>query len=214
MRNTSVSRKGEDENLDVNDIESIKLEYITGSETLRALCRKHGLPARYLESRGSREKWAKQREDYRKGVRDKVLEEKSAEDTEKLLLLAHSTEKAVALAAKSFEDPDQFNRYLVSEKVRYAEGEEGPADGVVQRQWTEERVYKKTDTKALKEMTGVLRDLTTLMREFHGLPTKAEAERLRLMEEKLALEKEKMQKMQSVNAVEIVLNAGEEEWNE
>lgn len=201
--------------MDNNDIESIKLEYITGCETLRALCRKHGLPERFLESRGSREKWVRQREEYRRSIRDRVLEKKSEEETEKLLQLANSTEKAVALAAKSFEDPDQFNRYLVSEKVRYAEGEGSDhGDNVVQRQWTEERIFKKTDTKALKEMTGVLRDLTGLMREFHGLPTKAEAERLRLSAEKLELEKEKLQKAQSVNEVQIVLNAGEDAWNE
>ena len=69
----------------MNDVESIRVEYITGSEPLRALCRKHGLPERFLESRGSREKWAQQREEYRKGIRDRVLEKKSEEETEKLL---------------------------------------------------------------------------------------------------------------------------------
>lgn len=201
--------------METNDIESIKLEYITGGDSLKQLAVKHGMHKSTLNSHCTREKWVRQREEYRRGIRDRVLEKKSEEETEKLLQLANSTEKAVALAAKSFEDPDQFNRYLVSEKVRYAEGEGSDhGDNVVQRQWTEERIFKKTDTKALKEMTGVLRDLTGLMREFHGLPTKAEAERLRLAAEKLELEKEKLQKAQSVNEVQIVLKAGEDAWNE
>ena len=200
--------------MDDNDIEQIRLEYITGSASLRALAEKYGVGRSTIGEHCRREAWVKARMEYREGVRERVLEEKTAKDTEKLLILADSTEKAVALAAKAFEDPDQFNRYLVSEKIRYAEGEEGEGDGVVQRQWTEERIFKKTDTKALKEMTAVLRDLTGLMRDFHGIPTKAEAERARIAAERLELEKQKLQRGENVNAVEVILHAGEEDWNE
>ena len=82
-------------------------------------------------------------------------------------------EKMLKLLQQDFEDQQQFHRYLVKTKAG--------ADGDL-----EERIFQKLDTKSLKEVTAVLKDLKAMVQEASG----GDAQ------------------------VRVVFEAGEESWNE
>ena len=97
------------------------------------------------------------------------------------------------------KDPVQFNRYL----VQYGSGKDFD---------TEERVYDKLDTKAIKEMTQALKNIEDLIRSIGNNPTEAEAQRLRI--EKERWEKEKAD-ASTAHEVKITFDTDElEGWTE
>lgn len=202
--------------------EKIKSEYITTDISLTKLANKHGVPRSSLARRSTKEKWVEQRERYKSKVITKTVEKSANREANRLARLMDTTSKAIDVAAKAFDDPEQFNRYIVEKREKYAfptpGGDDGEADEaalISERQWSEEQVFSKLDTKAIKDMTAVLKDLTGLMRDFLNIPTPAQAEAQRIAAERLELEKRKVDASDNSNdGIEITFNAGEEDWNE
>ena len=58
---------------------------------------------------------------------------------------------------------------------------------------TEERIYTKKDTKALKDLTGAVKDLLYSVRNLYGLPTQGEREAQRIAAERLEMDRRKAQ---------------------
>ena len=54
-----------------------------------------------------------------------------------------------------------------------------------------EKQFDKLDSKAIKDFTGALKDMTLVLRNLHNLPTQAEAEAQRIAAERLKLEQRK-----------------------
>lgn len=77
--------------------------------------------------------------------------------------------------ADIFTDAEQFKRHLIP-------------DGDYS---VKEKVFHKVDTKAIKDLTGALKDLAAVMRNIYDLPTVAEQSAMDLAAERLALEKSK-----------------------
>lgn len=202
--------------------EKIKSEYITTDISLTKLANKHGVPRSSLARRSTKEKWVEQRERYKSKVITKTVEKSANREANRLARLMDTTSKAIDVAVKAFGDQDQFNRYIVEKREKYAfptpSGEDGDADEtalISERQWSEEHVFSKVDTKALKDMTAVLKDLTALMRDLYDLPTQAQAEAQRIAAERLELDRRKVDATdKDTNEIEITFNAGEDEWNE
>lgn len=199
------------------DWQTIKTEYITTNTSYRKLCQKHGVSYTTLSNRALDEGWVNAREQYRAKTLSKALGKSSDREASRLARLMDTTSRAIDVAVKAFEDDDQFNRYLIEHREEYA----SPVildDGITavsQRQWTEERTFKKVDTKALKDLTAVLKDLTGLMRDFYNIPTPAQAEAQRIAAERLEMDKRRVDANDDTNSkIEIVFDAGPEEWNE
>lgn len=202
--------------------EEIKSEYITTDTSQRKLAKKYSVSMNALTRRCKNEEWVKQREQYKRKVVAKTVEKSANREANRLTRLMDTTSKAIDVAVKAFGDPDQFNRYIVEKREKYAfptpAGDDGEADEpalISERQWSEEQVFAKIDSKALKDLTGVLKDLTALMRDLYNIPTQAQAEAQRIAAERLELEKRKVDAADSnTNEIEITFNAGPEEWNE
>lgn len=158
--------------------ETVKTEYITTDTSQRKLAAKYDIPLSNITRRSKAEKWVEQRQQYKDTVTAKTLVKTANKDANRLARLMDTTAKAVDVAARAFEDEEQFNRYLV---------ETGPKSN----RKTVERTFSKVDTKALKDLTAVLKDLTGLMREFYNIPTPAQAEAQRIAAERLAIEQRK-----------------------
>ena len=94
-------------------------------------------------------------------------------ETQESGAIAQAAQKLLAVLGEALEDDKQFFRYLVKTKA----GAEGDL---------EERVFRKLDTKQLKEVVGVLKDLKALAQEEGG----------------------------EENTLRVIFEAGEEEWNE
>lgn len=81
------------------------------------------------------------------------------ENRERVEILA---DMAVDTVISVLEDKQQFNRYIVEHK-----------DG--SEKWQEERVFDKVDTKALKDIISVVKDLTEIVQTTGGtMPNKVE----------------------------------------
>ena len=137
------------------------------------------------------------REQYKNEVITKTLGKTSTKEAHRLHKLMNTTAKAIDTVVRAFADDNQFNRYIVEKKEKYASpkvlvDENGEViQAISEQQWAEEKVFNKVDTKALKDMTAVLKDLTALMRDFYNIPTPAQAEAQRLAAERLELDKRK-----------------------
>jgi hypothetical protein len=83
---------------------------------------------------------------------------------------------------EAMNDPQQFNRYLVTRGRKGGEFE------------TVEEVHEKVDTKAIREMTQALKAVEDLIRSLNNIPTRAEEQRLKLERERFELEKEKWER--------------------
>ena len=179
------------------DWEKIKIEYITTDTSQTKLSKKYGIPKSTIAQRSIRENWVERREQFKSNVETKTLRKTENSEANRLARLMETTAKAIDVAVRAFEDDMQFNRYLVERREKYAapeiEGDsEGNAKAITERQWTEEQTFRKTDTKALKDITGVLKDLTSLMRDFYNIPTPAQAEAQRIAAERLELDRRRL----------------------
>ena len=142
----------------------------------------------------------------------KAEQKAASREANHLARLITATTKAVDVAMEAFEDPDQFNRYLINRREKYLGGKDASAGDVIETEWTEEQRFAKVDTKALKDLTGVLKDLTGLMREFYNIPTPAQAEAQRIAAERLELDKKKADAEEGVDKdVTVHFESGEVE---
>ncbi len=183
------------------DWSAIKTEYVTTDISQSKLAEKYGVRRATLCKHCNDEGWVKQREQYRTDACTKAYKKTVNSEADRLAKLINATRKMVDVAMGALDDEQQFNRYIVTENV---------GGGATQ---TEERIFTKVDTKALKELTSVIKDLTGLMREFYNIPTPAQAEAQRIAAERFALEKHKAEEAERQDkTIEIVMSDELEEF--
>ena len=103
-------------------------------------------------------------------------------EVDKLQRMRNSADKLSVIIEKSLQDAEQFNRHIVQTKKK---------DGQIEEWDSEERIYKKLDTRAIKDMTSAMKDLTSMLRNVYDLPTLQEIQANQLAKDKLALDREK-----------------------
>ena len=169
---------------------AIREAYITTPTSYARLAEKHGISPSAIGARSRQEGWARQRREH-----CTRMVEQAKESGDPLEKLGKAVERAVAILASALEEKEQFYSDPVPVKTGKAE----------------ERVIRKLDTRELKYVVGMLKDLTGLQRELHDLPTAAEAEAREIARQRLEMDR---LKLSGPGAVEVVLSAGEESWNE
>lgn len=194
------------------DWSAMRDEYVTKGTSCPELGEKYGAGASTVYARARAEDWPSARREW---VSKALALAEEKERAQKLDLLMHATVCAVETAARALEDKEQFNRYIVEKREKYTEGEGNPAGKkeFKERKWNQEEIFGKLDTKALKEMTGILKDLNLLMRDFYDVPTPGEAHARKMAEEKLCRggDDEDMEE----RTVEVIFRGAEtEEWCE
>ena len=181
-----------------HDWEAIKAEYVTTNISQKKLAEKYGVSRNAVSYRCAVDRWGEQRRQHRDRVMEKTSERMSEAAAERMAMLMGGTDKLLTAVLESLEDTEQFHRYLVKVK----------ADG---DSFTREEVFQKADTKAMKDTAVLLEKLTGMTRDLYGLPTREQE----LRQERLALEKEKLEKgIGEQQRIEVVFAAGEADWNE
>lgn len=173
------------------DWNRIKTEYITTNISLRQLSKKYGIGFGNLSDHCRKEGWVTLRTKHGDRLVTKAVRKSEEKEVNRLARLMQATTKAIDVAMEAFEDEKQFNRYIVNRREKYMGGKEAVAGDVIETEWSEEQVFQKIDTKALRDLTGVLKDLDALMRQYYNLPTPAQAEAQRIAAERLELDKKK-----------------------
>lgn len=163
------------------DWKQIKTEYITTDISYRKLAAKYNVPMSTLTRIAIKEKWVEGRERYKNKVVAKTVEKMAVKEANKLAKIRTMTDSMVEVVEGIFNDPEQFQRHIIQTRC----GEIWDA---------EERVLKKADTKAIKDITAAIKDLSTVIRNVYDLPTVQEqtamdhaAARLQLDREKAAM---------------------------
>ena len=174
------------------DWDAIKTEYVTSDISQRALIEKYKVNNVDLAKHSKNEKWVEERKKYKAKVTSKAIAKscnKRANELAGILDAAFNIRDTIVGATK---DPVQFNRYL----VQYGSGKDYD---------TEERVYDKVDTKAIREMTLALKAVEDLIRSIGNIPTEAEMQRLRIEKEKWEREKAEANKTENNDHLGVIL---------
>lgn len=165
------------------DWNSIKSEYITTDISYRKLAEKRGVSWRTLAERARREGWPAERSRYCNTVVVKTVQKtatkQSSANARKLDRLQQAADSMSEVIAGIFGDGEQFNRYIITE---------GLGDGATK---VEERQYKKIDTRAIKDLTGAIKNLAQAMRNIYDIPTVHEQSAMDLAVERLRLDQMK-----------------------
>lgn len=164
------------------DWEKIKTEYVTSDINLRDLAKKNGVSMNTISKYCKKEGWVKAREDYCAKVSKKAVQKSCDKRANELSKVLDSSMLIRDRIYDAMNDPQQFNRYLVTRGRKGGEFE------------TVEEVHEKVDTKAIREMTQALKAVEDLIRSLNNIPTRAEEQRLKLERERFELEKEKWER--------------------
>lgn len=193
------------------DWEAIKTEYVTTKTSLRELEKKHKIPYKEIRTHSAREGWVKARKDYTSRltakITSKICDKEANKRVNELSGLLDASFNLRDRIIKATEDPEQFNRYLVTRGRKGGEFE------------TVEEVHEKVDTKAIREMTQALKTIEGLIRSLNNIPTEAEMQRLQLERERFEMEREKWERekaeQSAAHEVRIVFDTDDMEgWTE
>ncbi len=138
-----IIKRGEDMPKAKYDWGKIELEYIRGNMTGEVLCKKYQISKGTFESRSAERKFSEKRRKYQESVQEKALARACAREAKALSRILGAAEKAAALLDKHMKDEDTLKNWLYTDK------ETGEPN---------EKRLKKLDTKAVREMTGAMRD--------------------------------------------------------
>lgn len=129
------------------DWEKIEQEYVSGKMSMEALAKKHGISISAIEKKAIERKFTEKRRIYAEKVKEKALARAQARDARTLGNLSSALDKAARTLNKYIGDDDTlFGRVSVTE------------DGV------QEYRTKKLDTKALRDMTAAMREVSAAIK--------------------------------------------------
>ncbi len=156
------------------DWSRIKVEYVTGDMSYKALAKRHRIQPSVISKRGKEEQWPRLRREYREKAAEKAINGEIENEAERLSKLIKATDSMEDVVVKLFEDAQQFYRHIIMTDYT-----------------AKEEIFEKIDTKAIKDLTGALKDLSFVHRNLHGMPTQQEREAQRIAAERLQMDKKK-----------------------
>lgn len=125
----------------------IKIEYVSDPKTsYRKLAEKYNYPFKKISEIGKKEGWGQLRVQLRDKIFKKTMNRISTKKSDEYSRVIQSANKILGVIEKNLDDPKQFNRYIVTENSESVE-----------------KIFKKADAKALKEMTGALKEIMAVI---------------------------------------------------
>lgn len=167
----------------------VKTAYVTGSKSYAALALEMNISQGAIALRARKEKWGDARAAFRDNVVKKVVEEHAEKEAKGLVKLLDAAEQMAGALSEALRDKDQLLHSIAQSSDEAWEG-------------------NKLDTRAIRDLTGALKDMAQTLRGLYRLPTPAEEERLKLAREKFEFEKEKTA---TRNDREVTVSLGEAE---
>lgn len=161
----------------------IETQYVAGSMSLKQLAKDKRVSYSTLSKKSSEGGWPQKRKDFRANVANGALARAQARGLKRMDELLQASEQLLDAATETIRDNEQFKRWVMTEGSG-----EGCSEAV-------ERVFDKRDTKAMKDMVFVLKELTGILRDAYDLKTPAQE-----LGEKLARERIGAVKAQAAQA--------------
>jgi len=115
-------------------------------------------------------------------ARREIASEQTRAAAEKLLHLQRAADTLSVQIEAALGDELQFRRHLVRREE---------TDGADKKKWIEEEVFQKFDTRAIRDMTAVVKDLACAIRNLYDLPTLREERAMEVANRRLELEEKR-----------------------
>lgn len=163
----------------IHDWDKIKTEYVTGDMSYAELAEKYGMTKNFLSNYASKHKWYDERKKYRTRIVNKTIKKKEAEEVKQMTKLKGITCNLTGMVNEVSKRSDQLYKHIVTERNELG------------AEHQEVRELDKVDTKMLRDLTAVTKDLVSIMRNLYGIPTLQEEQQLALAREKLEIDKAK-----------------------
>ena len=179
---------------------AIKVAYVTSTKSYKGIAAEYGLPFASVAKKGRADGWPSLRKAFQEEAACRAIASGVDDEADRLANVMKAANAMGAALADVFSDADQFHRHLVQEY----DGDSGR---------TVERVYSKVDTRAMKDLTGAIKDMTLVMRNLYNLPTQTEAEAQRIAAERLKLDQRKADAADSSDTRVVVEIRGFEEMD-
>lgn len=181
------------------DWDAVKTEYITTDTSQSKLAKKYGVSKTVIARKCAQEGWVQKREQYVSDMLAKTLRKHQERDVNRLCKLMDATEKLIDISLRAINDDQQYQRYIVTE---------GCGEGYSE---ASEKVFQKVDTKALKDTVSVLKELTSMVRDFYDIPTAAQREQRDINLARLEMDKKKAEAGDASGNITIVVSKDSED---
>lgn len=147
-------------------------------------------------------------------VADKAARNVATKQARSLAKEIDACERISDVILKTLSDAEQFNRYIVQNDYQTETGDTVRV--------TEEQMFKKIDTRSLKEAAQALKLVEEMKRSLLNIQTMQqknrelrEARKLKIEEERLELQKAQVESKQSTDStLEVVIKGFEDSWVE
>ena len=167
----------------MTDWDAARTAYISGRETYAEIAQRFNVGKREVVRHGKNEQWPMQRKAFRENVAARALKSKANRETERLSRLMENAERLVGHLDKITSDRNQFFRHIAGYSTEKSE------DGG--RVLVMETVAEKADTKAFRDCSAALNELTKAFRNLFDLPTGEQKRAHNLAVRKLSIEEKK-----------------------
>ena len=135
------------------DWKTISSEYITSNTNINtaALAAKYNLPVTTVEKRCAKDGWVSKRKAYRDRVVKRAIKKTEDKEVNKMAHLMSAADLMGRHIDRILKDTKQFNKRII----------ERPDGELVEKEFT------KADTKALRDLTASIKDLTAVMQALY-----------------------------------------------
>ena len=168
--------------MDIN-WDAVRTLYVTTQLSLAEVARREGLKAHTVTERSRKDGWVAARMAFRAEAAAQAVDLAVDNEANRLAKIINAANSMASVIEAVYKDPEQFQRHVVVDTITDEDGGKGVL--------TVEKQFRAVNTKAVRDMTAAIKDMTLVLRNLHNLPTQAEAEAQRIAAERLKLEQRK-----------------------
>lgn len=176
-------------------------QYVSGKISYAEVAEMCGCTKARAGKYGKDHGWAEKRKAYNERVKGKAIAKVESKDADRLAKVMIATNRLMDIAVQGLSEECQLHLQQVEHREKYempvdADGnlydpETSTGPPIIEKQWIEEREFRKVDTRAMKDYAAVIKECARLLRDLYNVPTPAEREAQRVAAERLELEKQK-----------------------
>lgn len=177
-----------------HDWAAIKHEYVTDPDaSLRKIAKKYGVSLNAIAKKSKAEDWFATRKKTQTRIVTKGITKTVNKMANELSKESAFLDRMKGHMDKMLQDDMQYQRHLVETKTF---GEDGGMSIT-----TEERLYNKFDSKAMKDSMQILQMMESMTRSLYNIQKAEALERQQIERERLELEKERLALERERNAL-------------
>ena len=160
----------------------IRQAYVQGNVSYKELAKRHKVSESTLNKVAQKEKWYQQRKEWRKKVAAEVDARACTREADKLAAVTVAADKMGQTLEKIMGDERMLHMHMAV--TRDMDGAEA----------IEEKELEMYNADTIRTLTKALKDMTDVLRNLYGIQTAGEKEAARIAAERLELEKAKAAK--------------------